>query len=204
MVAGTDAFEAEIAPPLPRLRLAARAWWRTGAWRKTPSRRRYGEHTASGTGDAVLVWLRQVVVRECSRLLRRQAAQAAEPVADEISAATTPPDERAILAEEHAEVRRALERMPEGYQRLLRLRHGHALGEKVIAVILGLPLGTVRWRLGHGPTGRSRWPYHNGAPRPTRVSPRPASACTGARTSPPRCAQCRRGLPPSTTMAAAL
>ncbi len=150
MVADIDAFEAEVAPLLPRLRSAARRLVADRSLSEDAVQEallRAYRFWDRRRGDTVLPWLRQVVVRECWRLLRRQSAEAAVPVTDEMYAATAPPDERAILADEYAEVRRAVERMPEGYRRVLRLRHGHELGEKVIAAILGLPLGTVQWRL---------------------------------------------------------
>lgn len=56
------------------------------------------------------------------------------------------PEESAIVDEERAEVRRALERLPVGYRTVLHLRHVHVLSEREIAAILGLPLGTVQWR----------------------------------------------------------
>ena len=84
-------------------------------------------------------------MRECWRLGRQHSAQARERITDDLEDEGARPDERVI--EEHAEVRRAVQRMPMGCRRVLTLRHGRALGERAIAAILGLPLGTVQWRL---------------------------------------------------------
>lgn len=150
VVGGNDAFEAEVAPLLPRLRWVARRLVADRGLAEDAVQEallRAYRFRDRRRGGAAWPWVRQVVVRECWRVLRRRSAEAAAPVADDLQAATAGPDEQVILAEEHAEVRRAVERMPAGYQRVLRLRHGHALGESAIAAILGLSLGTVQWRL---------------------------------------------------------
>lgn len=146
-----NAFEGAVAPLVPRLRAVARRLVADHALAEDAVQEallRAYRFWDRRRGPDAWPWLRQVVVRECWRVLRRHSAESAWPgVHNDADALTPGPEERAILAEEYSDVRRALELMPAGYQRTLRLRHGHDLGESAIAAILGLPLGTVQWRL---------------------------------------------------------
>jgi RNA polymerase sigma-70 factor (ECF subfamily) len=51
---------------------------------------------------------------------------------------------------DNAELRRALERLPEDYRLILRLRFLDEMPLKRIAAFLGAPLSTVKWRLHQG------------------------------------------------------
>ncbi len=147
---GESAFESEVGPLLPRLRSIVRRMVSDRALAEDAVQEallRAYRFRDQRRGDAVWPWLRKIVVRECWRLLRQRSAKATDPFSDDVRAETGSPEERVLLEEEYAEVRRAVERMPAGYQRVLRLRYGYALGEREIAAILGLPPGTVRWRL---------------------------------------------------------
>jgi len=150
-----NAFEGAVAPLVPRLRAVARRLVADHGLAEDAVQEallRAYRFWDGRRGPTVWPWLRRVVVRECWRLQRRRSAQTAAEsarpgAAGDADTATPGPEERAILAEEYAEVRRAMERMPPGYRRPLHLRHGRELGESAIAAILGLPLGTVQWRL---------------------------------------------------------
>jgi|GEM_PF-480843 len=142
----TAGFEEAVAPLIPRMRALAvsvtgDASLADDAVQEALLRayRFWGQRKSEGLWP----WLQQVLRRECWRAARR-SRRTGHRVEGEIP--VPGPEESAIVAEEHAEVRRALERMPAGYRSVLRLRHLHVLPEREIAAILGLPLGTVQWR----------------------------------------------------------
>lgn len=96
-------------------------------------------------GDAVWPWVRRIVVRECMRLAARTPPTEGCPP-DGADPNDPDPEERAIVAEERREVARAVSRLPAGYRAVLQLRYGLEMREAEVAAVLGLPLGTVKWR----------------------------------------------------------
>ncbi len=84
-----------------------------------------------------------MVIHECSRASTRDAAgrRAGPPDVPSDS-----PEETALRREDHQEVRAALALLPAGYRRVILLRYAAGFTEQNIACILGLPLGTVKWR----------------------------------------------------------
>lgn len=84
-------------------------------------------------------WLNRILINECKTLLRKRRRQTT--VADMPLIAVAPPDEQAL------ELRRALFALPEKYRvpLMLNLLEGYTLRET--AMLLSLPLGTVKTRV---------------------------------------------------------
>lgn len=78
---------------------------------------------------------------------REQGHLTALESADEIPSTSADPLERSQQGEEAERVRRALQRLPEEERMTLILRHYQGLTYGEIAEALGLPLGTVKWRI---------------------------------------------------------
>jgi len=66
---------------------------------------------------------------------------------DEMPSTTADPLERSRRVEEAELVRRAVQRLPEEQRLTLVLRHYQGLSYEEIAEALGIPLGTVKWRI---------------------------------------------------------
>jgi len=66
---------------------------------------------------------------------------------EEIPSTAADPLERSQQGEEAERVRRALQRLPEEERMTLILRHYQGLTYEEIAEALGVPLGTVKWRI---------------------------------------------------------
>lgn len=93
-------------------------------------------------GIARHVW--QDHLRRRGRLhITLRAAESAE----DLDSPVLDPLERRQAGEEAERVRRALERLPEDQRVTLILRHFHGLNYEEIAETMGLPLGTVKWRI---------------------------------------------------------
>ncbi|MDP3893375.1 RNA polymerase sigma factor [Nocardioides sp.] len=92
--------------------------------------------------DAVVGYLRTAVVNGCrSTLRRRRTARGYTPPVD---TGPAPPDERAVLAEDHREVLAALDTLPARQREVLVLRYWSGLSEAEIAETLGIGRGTVK------------------------------------------------------------
>lgn len=93
-------------------------------------------------GIAWNVWndYRRRHARESSHLVSVEAIEDAPSL-------TADPLERSQQVEEAERVRRALQRLPEEQRMTLILRHYQGLTYEEIAEALGIPLGTVKWRI---------------------------------------------------------
>jgi RNA polymerase sigma-70 factor (ECF subfamily) len=94
-------------------------------------------------------WLDRIVVNECRMLLRRRRRRIREITLEESSSSGDPtpslsPLER--LADEDA-VREAFGRLSADQRIVLALHHGEGRSVAEIAALLGIPSGTVMWRL---------------------------------------------------------
>lgn len=81
---------------------------------------------------------------------RRAARNRVDPMGDALDgmpSSTPDPAERLEQLEEADWVRRAVQRLPEDQRLALVLRHWQGLTYGEIAETLGVPLGTVKWRL---------------------------------------------------------
>ena len=78
---------------------------------------------------------------------RAENSLIAMKLADDLPSTATDPLERSQQLEEAELVRRALQRLPEEQRMTLILRHYQGLSYEEIAEALGLPLGTVKWRI---------------------------------------------------------
>src|SRR4029453_16237369 len=94
-------------------------------------------------------WLDWIVVNQCRTLLRGRKARVREisidaspQVSDDLSA----PSATDALAEEDI-VRRAFARLPADQRVVLALHHGEGRPVAEIASLIGVPAGTVMWRL---------------------------------------------------------
>jgi RNA polymerase sigma-70 factor, ECF subfamily len=148
-----DAFEALMDASLDRAYRTALAILRTdwdardacqdafvSAWRELPRLRDVARFDA---------WLDRIVVNECRALLRRRKARVREISLDE-SAETTGdlsgPSPIDSLADEDL-VRMAFARLPADQRTVLGLHHGEGRPVAEMAKLLGIPAGTVMWRL---------------------------------------------------------
>jgi len=100
-------------------------------------------------------WLARIAIRECWRLSRSQRRRVSltQPLDDVVQSTTVDRADVArevLSAEESAEVRRAVQALPEPYREVVALRF---LGERSladIAVVTGLPEATVKTQLYRG------------------------------------------------------
>ena len=107
-----------------------------------------GLHSYRGDGPPG-AWLARIAIRECWRLSRSQRRRVSltQPLDEVIQSTTVDPADVArevLVAEENAEVRRALEALPEPYREVVSLRF---LGERSladIALVTGRPEATVK------------------------------------------------------------
>jgi RNA polymerase sigma-70 factor (ECF subfamily) len=144
-----EAFDALVAARLDRTFRTARAilgndtdardatqeaW--LSAWRRLPTLR-----------DPVAFdgWLDRIVVNACRDALRRRGAVREIPMADafDVVSPGAAPDQ---LAERDA-LERAFDRLDADKRAVLVLHHLHHLPVASIATALGIPEGTVKWRL---------------------------------------------------------
>lgn len=93
-------------------------------------------------GIARLVW--KDYVRRRGRELARTTSL--EDAAD-VPAREAGPEASAEIHEQAGRIRRAVERLPEELKETFLLRHYHNLGYEEVAEALGVPLGTVKWRI---------------------------------------------------------
>jgi RNA polymerase sigma factor (sigma-70 family) len=89
-------------------------------------------------------WFKRVVINTCRDRLRRRARTAAADISDLASLAT--PDAAGAITQ-RLQVEQALARLKPDDRVLLALRHDHDLKVADIANLLGMPAGTVKWRL---------------------------------------------------------
>jgi len=93
-------------------------------------------------GIAKHVW--QDYLRRLGREPRRLAAMG---LAEEVPSMAADSLEQSLEAEQAERVRWALERLPEEQRMTLILRHYQGLSYQEIAEALGIPVGTVKWRI---------------------------------------------------------
>jgi RNA polymerase sigma-70 factor (ECF subfamily) len=104
--------------------------------------------------SSVKTWLYRIVINRCADLRARHARRgAAEWSEDHAAAGTVPPLEAAaVVASEasdcRAGLRRVMETLPEGTRLILLLCYHDGLGHEEAAEVLGLPVGTLKSRLG--------------------------------------------------------
>jgi RNA polymerase sigma-70 factor (ECF subfamily) len=106
-------------------------------------------------------WLYGIARHVWKDHLRRQGRlwaffRAVESVED-LASPVADPLERRQAGEEVERVRRALQRLPEEQRVTLILRHYHGLTYEEIAEALGLPLGTVKWRIHDAMRKLAQW-----------------------------------------------
>ena len=110
------------------------------AWRELPRLRDPARFDA---------WLDRIVVNRCRTLLRRRKARVREISIDDAgdpSPELTGPSPIEALADEDL-VRSALARLSPDQRLVLVLHHGEGRPVKEIASLIGVPSGTVMWRL---------------------------------------------------------
>lgn len=147
-----DAFERLIDARLDRAYRTAFAILRTdwdardacqdafvSAWRELPRLRDIDRFDA---------WLDRIVVNQCRTVLRGRRSRVREISIDASGASADLPGPSPIeaLADEDL-VRRAFERLPADQRSVLALHHGEGRPVAEIASLLGVPAGTVMWRL---------------------------------------------------------
>lgn len=148
-----DAFERLIEARLERAYRTAFAILRTdwdardacqeafiAAWRELPRLRDVDRFDA---------WLDRIVVNQCRSLLRRRKTRVREISIDAAPEATddlSAPSPIEALADEDL-VRRAFARLSPDQRSVLALHHGEGRTVADIASLLGVPAGTVMWRL---------------------------------------------------------
>jgi RNA polymerase sigma-70 factor (ECF subfamily) len=104
------------------------------AWRELPRLRDFSRFDA---------WLNRIVRNRCRDVLRRRR-RAREIALDDHDSSL--PDTTDPLAETAA-LNAAFDRLPAGQRQLLVLHHLHRLPVGDLAAQLGIPVGTVKWRL---------------------------------------------------------
>jgi RNA polymerase sigma-70 factor (ECF subfamily) len=141
-----EVFQTRVGPLLPLARAVARKTLADPALAEDAVQEallRAYRFWSAHRGDDVWPWLRRMVIRECFRAAARdQARRRPGP-------SGVPPESPAEALERREEreaVRMLLDRLPAGYRRVVVLRHGRGLTEAGTAAVLGLPLGTVKWR----------------------------------------------------------
>ena len=148
-----DAFERLIDARLDRAYRMALAIMRTdwdardacqdaflSAWRELPRLRDTARFDA---------WLDRIVVNQCRTMLRRRKARVREISIDEspqTAVQLTGPSPAETLADEDL-VRGALGRLSPDQRLVLALHHGEGRPVAEIASLVGVPAGTVMWRL---------------------------------------------------------
>jgi len=148
-----DAFERLIEARLDRAYRTALAIVRTdwdardacqdafvAAWRELPRLRDVTRFDA---------WLDRIVVNQCRTSLRRRKARIREiPLDESAHESTSPalPSPADALADEDL-VRSALERLSPDQRLVIALHHGDGRPIAEIAKLIGVPAGTVMWRL---------------------------------------------------------
>ena len=111
------------------------------AWRELPTLR---------DAERFDAWLDRIVVNRCRTLLRRRRSRVREVVIDDASPAHQVASAERPLGEATAEqeaVRQAFARLSADQASILALHHGEGRPVKEIAALLGIPAGTVMWRL---------------------------------------------------------
>jgi RNA polymerase sigma-70 factor (ECF subfamily) len=106
-----------------------KTWVTAIAWRKALDRRR-----------VVVSWLRRLAFAPHDDEGAFDAGQLPDTAAQG-------PERRLLGREERAHVRRALQGLPKAQRDCLMLAAGGALTYDEIAVVLGVPVGTVKWRV---------------------------------------------------------
>jgi RNA polymerase sigma-70 factor (ECF subfamily) len=94
-------------------------------------------------------WLDRIVVNQCRTLLRRRKARIREISLDESQQASGPltgPSPVEAIADEDL-VRRAFGRLSPDQRLVIALHHGEGRPVAEIASLIGVPAGTVMWRL---------------------------------------------------------
>lgn len=104
-------------------------------------------------------WLWRIALNLCHDELRRRArrpetsldtSDSEESGLPELPSGQPGPDEELARAEKNAEVRSALQQLPELYRTVVILRHYENLKFQEIAEVLGIPEGTVKSRMAEG------------------------------------------------------
>jgi RNA polymerase sigma-70 factor, ECF subfamily len=110
------------------------------AWRELPRLRDAARFDA---------WLDRIVVNQCRTSLRRRKARIREISLDESQQTSRPltgPSPVEAIADEDL-VRRAFERLSPDQRLVIALHHGEGRPISEIASLIGVPAGTVMWRL---------------------------------------------------------
>lgn len=112
--------------------------------------RLYEDRTRYDAERPFAPWLYGIARNVWKEHLRRARRDRMDPVGDvvETSCAAAPdPDGRLEEVDDAERVRRAVQRLPEDQRVTLVLRHWHGLTYGEIAEALGVPVGTVKWRV---------------------------------------------------------
>src|SRR4051812_27908916 len=105
-----------------------------GAWRGIAFLRDFDRFDA---------WMGRILINECRMTLRRRARSREIPITD------TPmtPDLPALPADDTTDFDAAFDRLTVDQRAMLVLHHIHGYGVEEIASWVGIPSGTVKWRL---------------------------------------------------------
>jgi RNA polymerase sigma-70 factor, ECF subfamily len=92
-------------------------------------------------------WFLRIVVNQALNARRSRALRAVEALPDDVAATTRSPASAAETAQLGAQLRRALDMLPERQRTIVQLSDLEDLSSSEIAGILDMPAGTVRWHL---------------------------------------------------------
>jgi RNA polymerase sigma-70 factor (ECF subfamily) len=112
--------------------------------------RLYEERYRYDPGRPLAPWVYGIARNVWRDHARHRARDRTDPLGDSVDAmvgAAPNPLERAQHAEESDLIRCALMRLPEDQRLTLILRHWQGLSYEEIGEALGVPLGTVKWRI---------------------------------------------------------
>jgi RNA polymerase sigma-70 factor, ECF subfamily len=96
-------------------------------------------------------WLSAITRHRALRFGKRESThqrgrvEIDEVLLEEVDALTRP-----FVQESSEELTRALERLPDDYAMVLRMRFLDEMPQKRIAAFLGVPVSTIKWRVHHG------------------------------------------------------
>jgi RNA polymerase sigma-70 factor (ECF subfamily) len=138
----------------------------------------YSQRSGFVAGRKFSTWLWRIAINLCHddfRRVGRRAEVSLEATATEQTASSDPaPDEQLLERERSDLVRDAVSSLPEEQRAVLILREYEGLKFREIADVLGVPEGTVKWRMSEalGELGRRLKPYFATA----APSPKPLTA----------------------------
>ena len=101
-------------------------------------------------------WLGRILINECRMTLRHRRRVREVSVADVTDASLRPSSSFAVGAPETVDFDDAFDRLSVDQRALLVLHHMHGYGVREIAAWLGIPSGTVKWRLNRARTALRR------------------------------------------------